>query len=102
VILYILAVLVAALLPWPQLGVTPEIVAAAGIAGTGPLPDQPQKALAGGLLYFGALAVIKLNWQRWSLTSVAPGGQRKAKDQPTLIAARAHAQRMRKARRRRQ
>lgn len=100
VMLYIGAVLVAALLPWPQLGVTPEIVAAAGITGTGPLPENPQKALAGGLLYFGALSVIKLNWQRWSLTPVPPGRQRKASEHPTSSVARAHSQRMRKARKR--
>jgi hypothetical protein len=51
-ILYILWVF-ATIPPWvPALGITPDVVAAAGLPGTGPWPEEPYRVLVAGAGYF--------------------------------------------------
>ncbi|MBL6750704.1 MAG: hypothetical protein ISP90_09280 [Nevskia sp.] len=71
---YLAAVSATALLQWPVLGVTPQVAAAAGFQGTGLWEQQPHTALAAGVLYFGAMALVRVLVRRWLLAgrSTAP------------------------------
>ena len=59
-VLYIPWVFAGLLLPWPPLGVTPEVVAAAGVPGTGEWVERPQTVLVAGAGYFLCRA-----WMQW-------------------------------------
>jgi hypothetical protein len=48
--------------PWvPALGITPEVVAAAGIPGAGPWAEEPQRVLVTGAGYFLCQAWVHLS-----------------------------------------
>jgi len=57
---FILAVVIGAVIPFPALMITDEIRAQAAIPGNGLWVDNPQRMLASGVLYFGALTWLKL------------------------------------------
>lgn len=59
VFFFLMAVALGASIPWPALGLTPEAVAASGIGRGANWLDQPQSAVAGGLLYFIAMGVVR-------------------------------------------
>jgi hypothetical protein len=65
VVLYVPAVVLTALIPLPALGLSDAIVAAQGMSGGGAWVDEPQRALAAGVLYFTALGVSELLDHRW-------------------------------------
>lgn len=69
-LLYMLAVFCGALIPWPALGLKPELAEAYGVTHYSDwLGAEPQGALAGGILYFtavGCLRAVVARWhQRW-------------------------------------
>jgi hypothetical protein len=58
--LYIPWVFAGLMLPWPSLGLTPEVIAAAGVPGTGEWVERPQTLLVAGAGYFLCRA-----WLQW-------------------------------------
>ena len=59
--LFLLLVTVTSVVPVPELGLSPDLFAAVREGGTsGMWVEQPQRAMALGVLYFGALAVVAL------------------------------------------
>jgi hypothetical protein len=52
-------VFVTLLLPLPRLGLTPDIVASAGLVGSGYWIENPHSVVAFGLIYFGLQALAK-------------------------------------------
>jgi hypothetical protein len=56
---FLAAVFASAFIEWPPFGVTPQVVAAAGFTGGGLWEAQPYTALAGGVLYFSAMAFVR-------------------------------------------
>ena len=67
-VLYIPWVFAGVMLPLPSLGVTPEVVAAAGLSGTGEWVERPQTVLAAGAGYF--LCRAWLQWRGQPLVSI--------------------------------
>lgn len=64
--LFYLGGVVLTMLLWlPRLGLTPEVVAAADLPGSGEWVERPHTVVAFGLLYFGLLATSK--FRRWRL-----------------------------------
>ncbi len=61
VVVYLGAVGASVMVVWPPYGVTPDVVRAAGFdpASGGEWEATPYKALAGGALYFGAMALLR-------------------------------------------
>ena len=59
-VLYIPWVFAGLLLPWPALGLTPEVIAAGGVPGTGEWVERPQTVLVAGAGYFLCRA-----WLQW-------------------------------------
>lgn len=59
VVLYLGGVVLTLLLPLPRLGLSPDVVATLGIAGSGVWVESPHRLMAFGVLYFGALAAAK-------------------------------------------
>ncbi len=72
-LVYIGGVVLTSLLWVPRLGITPEVQAQFGLPGGGLWVEQPQKVIAFGFLYFGALALSK--WRGWTLPDT--GGTRR-------------------------
>lgn len=58
---YILGAILTALVPLPALGITPEVIRALHLSGSGLWIEQPWTVLAFGVLYFALLALAKLN-----------------------------------------
>lgn len=63
--LYLLFIFMTTLLPMPRFGITPAIVAAQEIPGSGAWVAQPQRVIAFGALYFSSLAFMSLATVRW-------------------------------------
>lgn len=61
VMFYVLGVMLTVFLPLPRLGVTEAVLPQLGLPGTGLWVEQPHRLLAFGMLYFAALALLKLN-----------------------------------------
>jgi hypothetical protein len=61
VVVYLGAVSASVMVVWPEYGVTPEVVRAAGFdpASSGEWEATPHKALAAGVLYFGAMGLLR-------------------------------------------
>lgn len=57
---YVLGVMLTVFLPLPRLGVTEAILPQLGLPGSGLWVEQPHRLLAFGMLYFAALAAVKL------------------------------------------
>lgn len=57
---FIIAIVIGAVIPFPALMITEEIRMQAAIPGIGLWVDNPQRMLASGVLYFGALTWLKL------------------------------------------
>jgi hypothetical protein len=57
---YIVGMVLTQIVPVPRLGLTPEVVASLGIPGSGSWPEEPQRAMVFGLLYFGLRAYDEL------------------------------------------
>jgi hypothetical protein len=55
-LVYILGMVATQIVPVPRWGLTPQVVATLGIPGSGSWPEEPQRAMAFGLLYFGLRA----------------------------------------------
>lgn len=62
---YMLAVGLTGLLPVPALGITETVVQYEALPGTGSSVEQPQRAIACGFLYFGAIGAAQLFLDRW-------------------------------------
>jgi len=62
---YLVAVFASTFLPVPRLGITPEVIGAANLPGTGLWVDQPYRVLAAGMLYFTAVGISALRDHRW-------------------------------------
>ncbi len=60
VVCYLGAVAASAMVEWPAFGVTPAVIEAAGYGSGGIWEVQPYRALAGGVLYFGVMALLRL------------------------------------------
>ncbi|MDR3415726.1 MAG: hypothetical protein P4L83_06030 [Nevskia sp.] len=60
VVAYLGAVCASAFVDWPEFGVTPAVRAAAGFSGGGLWEAHPHTALAGGVLYFCAMALVRM------------------------------------------
>jgi hypothetical protein len=54
------------LLPLPRLGLTPEVLSAQPLAGSGLWVDQPWRVMAFGFLYFTAIGISELRGHRWT------------------------------------
>ncbi len=67
-VLYIAWVFAGVMLPLPALGITPEVIAAAGVPGSGEWVERPQSVLAAGAGYF--LCRAWLQWRGRPLVSV--------------------------------
>ena len=61
---YVAGAMVTTVGPIPRLGITPEMVEVADLPGSGIWIDEPYRAVAFGVLYFGALAWWELSWRR--------------------------------------
>lgn len=61
---YLLGAMVTTIGPIPPLGITPGVVSAADLPGEGIWIDEPYRAVAFGVVYFGALAWWELSWRR--------------------------------------
>lgn len=59
VLFYILGMFLTVIAPVPALGITPDVILAAELTGTGVWVGQPYRVVAFGTLYFGALAWVK-------------------------------------------
>lgn len=76
---YLLAVCASAFLPVPALGVDRAAISAAQLPSSGLWIEQPQRALAAGVLYFTALGLWELMGSRWpSATSRTSAPARRA------------------------
>ena len=60
--LFIAAVVLGAVIPFPALMITEEVRAQAAIPGSGLWVDNPQRMLASGAAYFGAMVWVKLKY----------------------------------------
>lgn len=56
---YLGAVAASVLLDWPAHAVSPEVISAAGFDGGGEWEKAPYRALAGGVLYFTGMALLR-------------------------------------------
>jgi hypothetical protein len=65
VLFYLVFAIVTALLPVPRLGITPAVVAAQPLPGSGLWFDEPQRVIAFGFLYFTAMALWELGTPAW-------------------------------------
>ncbi len=63
---YLLGCFATILLPVPALGITPEVVAAQHLPGSGLWVDHPEKVIAFGVLYFGLTAWSELTSHDWT------------------------------------
>lgn len=75
VMAYLGAVFATTLMPVPELGVDAAARAAANLPGGGLWIDEPQRVLAAGALYFGALGLSELADHRWLPVSTRPAGR---------------------------
>ncbi|HYK10967.1 MAG TPA: hypothetical protein VEV39_09215 [Gemmatimonadales bacterium] len=66
VLFYLLGAFVTIILPIPRLGVTAAVVAAQQIHATGLWPEQPQRVLAFGVLYFVLTGLSDLKGHSWA------------------------------------
>jgi hypothetical protein len=73
---YLGAVFATSILPVPRLGISPEVVDAAGLPGSGLWIEQPYRVLAAGMVYFAAVAMSELYDHRWIPASSLPGESR--------------------------
>jgi hypothetical protein len=65
VILYLLGTFATLFLPLPRLGITPALVQALQLPGSGVWVDEPHRVVAFGFLYFGGQALYEVNAERW-------------------------------------
>jgi hypothetical protein len=63
--LYFVGAFVCSLMPWPRLGVTYEIVAAANLSGEGLWIDEPWRPVVFGFFYFTGVGLFELFQERW-------------------------------------
>lgn len=63
--LYVILVFVTLFPPLPRFGITPAVVAAQELPGSGAWIDDPHRVIAFGFLYFTILAVISLSTVKW-------------------------------------
>ena len=63
--LYFVGAFVCSLVPWPRLGVTYEIVAAANLSGSGLWIDEPWRPVVFGFFYFTGVGLFELFQERW-------------------------------------
>jgi hypothetical protein len=77
VLFYLLGAFVTTILPIPRFGVSPAVVAAQHITASGLWPEQPQRVLAFGFIYFLMTGWSDLKGHTWAsgikVTSRAPG-----------------------------
>jgi hypothetical protein len=71
-VFYLLFAFVTVFLPIPRLGITPEVVRAAGLPGGGLWVDEPWRVAAFGFLYFTAVGVSELRGHRWAAGGALP------------------------------
>ncbi|MBI4667428.1 MAG: hypothetical protein HY751_13580 [Nitrospinae bacterium] len=73
---YLLFVFATTLLPVPELGITSDVARAQEFTSSGLWVDEPQRVVAFGFLYFGALALSELSGYRWMIKMAGkkPGG----------------------------
>jgi hypothetical protein len=64
-VFYLLAVFTTVLIPYPRLGVTPEVLGAIDLPGSGAWIDTPWRVMAAGGLYFLACGVSEFNRHHW-------------------------------------
>lgn len=74
---YLCFALLATILPLPRLGLTPAVLSARHLPGSGLWINQPPRVLAFGFLYFTAIGLSELREHRW-LAGGIPGQQSKA------------------------
>ena len=63
VVAYLAAVFASVILPWPELGITADVVPRLGLSGSGEWIEHPQRAVAGMALYYALCA-----WWKWLTT----------------------------------
>lgn len=69
---YLLGAFATTLLPVPRFGITDEVVAAQQLSGGGMWVDQPWRAVAFGVLYFGVVGWSELRAHRWGRARSVP------------------------------
>ena len=62
---YLMAVFSTVFIPYPRLGVTPEVLAQVDLPGTGLWIDRPWSVMAAGFLYFTACGLSELSGHSW-------------------------------------
>lgn len=73
-VFYMLAAFITTLVPIPRFGITPEVVAAEALPGSGLWIDQPHRALAFGFLYYALMTWSELRGHLWARSGVPDSG----------------------------
>lgn len=69
---YLAFVFVTTLLPMPKLGITPAVVDAQDLPGSGLWIDEPHRVIAFGFLYFSTWGISELYAHRWAAADQQP------------------------------
>lgn len=71
-VFYLLGVFITTLFPIPRFGITPAVVAAEALPGSGLWIDQPHRVIAFGVIYYFLMTWSELRGHRWARSGVPP------------------------------